>query len=218
MQPYFMPYLGYFSLVAAVDLFVLYDCVQFPRRGRVHRNQLPDARGEARWLTLPLVHCPRTTPIRSVRLRDTADVELRTQLRRFPGTAGIEHLHEDWIAHLLEPHGDLTGYLEQLLRLVSGELGLTFTAIRSSSLDIAASLAGQERILAIAAEVGASEYVNLPGGRALYSEADFVAHDLQLRFIRAYDGPRWSMLHRLLTEDRAALRAEVHRHARAQAT
>jgi hypothetical protein len=33
MQPYFMPYAGYFRLFAAADVFVLFDCVQFPRRG-----------------------------------------------------------------------------------------------------------------------------------------------------------------------------------------
>jgi hypothetical protein len=40
MQPYFIPYAGYFRLFAASDLFVIYDCVQFPRRGWVQRNRL----------------------------------------------------------------------------------------------------------------------------------------------------------------------------------
>jgi hypothetical protein len=41
MQPYFFPYAGYFRLLQAADHFVLLDCVQFPRRGRVHRTQVP---------------------------------------------------------------------------------------------------------------------------------------------------------------------------------
>src|SRR5437016_2188558 len=59
MQPYFLPYAGYFRLFAASDLFVIYDCVQFPRRGWVHRNRLTDARGLERWLTLPLEKAPQ---------------------------------------------------------------------------------------------------------------------------------------------------------------
>ena len=55
MQPYFVPYAGYFRLFAATDLFVIYDCVQFPRRGWVHRNQLPGANGQPNWLTLPFL-------------------------------------------------------------------------------------------------------------------------------------------------------------------
>ena len=38
MQPYFFPYLGYFRLFSQADEFVIYDCVQMPRRGRVHRT------------------------------------------------------------------------------------------------------------------------------------------------------------------------------------
>jgi hypothetical protein len=48
MQPYFIPYAGYFRLFAATDLFVIYDCVQFARRGWVHRNRLPDGAGAPR--------------------------------------------------------------------------------------------------------------------------------------------------------------------------
>src|ERR1700750_1478713 len=59
MQPSFLPYAGYFRLFAASDLFVVYDCVQFPRRGWVHRNRLPLASGDAGWLTLPVAKAPR---------------------------------------------------------------------------------------------------------------------------------------------------------------
>ena len=61
MQPYFVPYAGYFRLFAAADVFVAYDCVQFPRRGWVHRNRLPTATGMSDWLTLP-VRNARATP------------------------------------------------------------------------------------------------------------------------------------------------------------
>ena len=62
MQPYFYPYAGYFRLFAAADCFVVLDCVQFNRRGRVHRAQLLDARGG--WLTLPLARQPRESLLR----------------------------------------------------------------------------------------------------------------------------------------------------------
>ena len=45
MQPCFVPYAGYVRLFAASDLLVVFDCVPFPRRGWVHRNRLPNARG-----------------------------------------------------------------------------------------------------------------------------------------------------------------------------
>jgi WbqC-like protein family len=60
MQPYFLPYAGYSRLFAATDLFVVYDCVQFPRRGWVHRNRLVNTAGAERSSlpgTLPVLAC-----------------------------------------------------------------------------------------------------------------------------------------------------------------
>ena len=59
MQPYFIPYAGYFRLFQSVDLFVVYDCIQFARRGYVHRNQLPNFTDELSWITLPLAKAPQ---------------------------------------------------------------------------------------------------------------------------------------------------------------
>ena len=84
MQPYFFPYAGYFRLFAAADLFAIYDCVQFPRRGWVHRNRLPDSNGAAGGLTLPLEKAPRSAIISDLRFPADAIARLTRQLRRFP--------------------------------------------------------------------------------------------------------------------------------------
>src|SRR6478736_5469653 len=90
MQPYFIPYAGYFRLFAATDLFVIYDCVQFPRRGWVHRNQLPGADGVSRWLTLPLEHAERDTLIKDLKFRPDARGILEGDAHRFPALDAID--------------------------------------------------------------------------------------------------------------------------------
>eukprot|EP01036_Dinobryon_divergens_P050949 gene50949-68197_t len=40
MQPYFLPYIGYFQLIAAVDLFVVYDNIKYTKKGWINRNRL----------------------------------------------------------------------------------------------------------------------------------------------------------------------------------
>ena len=40
MQPYFLPYIGYFQLMNEVDEFVIYDNIQFTKRGWFHRNRI----------------------------------------------------------------------------------------------------------------------------------------------------------------------------------
>jgi hypothetical protein len=207
MQPYFMPYAGYFRLFAAADLFVIYDCVQFPRRGWVHRNRLPDTNGEPAWLTLPLAKAPREVVIRDLKLGEDADSRIAAQLRRFPSLAG--KAAAALVQALAPAEISLVDYLDRLLHRCCDELRLPFNVLRSSTLRIDPGLHGAERIVAIARALGARRYVNAPGGRALYDPAMFAAHGIELRFLSDYDGPTASILHRLATESGEAVGAEI---------
>ncbi len=53
MQPYFLPYLGYFQLISAVDTFVIYDTIQYTKKGWINRNQML-RNGVATMFSLPL--------------------------------------------------------------------------------------------------------------------------------------------------------------------
>ncbi len=54
-QPYFSAYAPYYALIRSADVFVLYDCVQFIRRGRIHRSQIHKSdHFQNSWLTLPI--------------------------------------------------------------------------------------------------------------------------------------------------------------------
>lgn len=207
MQPYFVPYAGYLRLFAATDLFVLYDCVQFPRRGWLHRNQLLDARGEAQWLTLPLAKAPREVLIRDLAFRETAAAEMAEQCRRFPALRG--EAAAALMARMADVSGSPLDYIERLLHFVAETLGLPWRVMRSSSLGIDPAIRGQDRILAIAAALGAGTYVNPSGGRALYDAARFAEAGMALRFLPPHEGAYASIAQRLATEDAAAIRAEI---------
>jgi hypothetical protein len=40
MQPYFLPYLGYFQLIAAADLFIVYGNIKYTKKGWINRNRM----------------------------------------------------------------------------------------------------------------------------------------------------------------------------------
>jgi WbqC-like protein family len=210
MQPYFVPYAGYLRLLAASDLFVIYDCVQFPRRGWVHRNQLPDAHGRAAWLTLPLAKAPQEVLIRDLAFPDAAEATLAERLRAFP----LPTERSDAFAALMESLSVIdqapVDYLATTLERTAQALRLPWRVLRSSSLAIPAELRGQERILEIARRLGAKRYVNAPGGLALYDRKAFDAAGIELRFLTAYAGSNWSVLWRLASEDAAALSDDIH--------
>ena len=208
MQPYFMPYLGYFRLLRDTDLFVIYDCVQFPRRGYVHRNQVPDSSGNPVWLTLPLAKCDQKTAIADLQWR-TQDLPAfsrqLTSLSRCWDIRASPDREEEWQAVLTDFSGGVVDYLERTLRWVCSCLDIPFRVIRSSSLDIDTGLKGQARILEICRRLNASRYLNAPGGRALYQDQDFALAGVELTFLPEFSGSKWSMAYRLLAEDKSTL-------------
>jgi WbqC-like protein len=209
MQPYFIPYAGYFRLFAASDLFVIYDCVQFPRRGWVHRNRLLDAAGTERWLTLPLAKAPQSVLIRDLRFPPEAARALADRLRPFPLAAREPLAAAPVLDALCDVRGSPVDYIERLLERIVAYLGLPWRVMRSSTLGVPPSLRGQDRILEIARRLGARCYLNAPGGRELYDGTAFGAAGIELRFLPDYPGPTASILTRILQEDRDALCADI---------
>jgi len=209
MQPYFMPYAGYFRLFAASDLFVIYDCVQFPRRGWVHRNRLVDALGVERWLTLPLERAPQAVRIRDLRFPPNVAEAFANRLRPFSLIAKDPLAAEPILEALRDIGGRPVDYIERLLNRVVAYLGLPWNTIRSTALDIPPSFRGHDRILEIAKRLGAHRYLNAAGGRSLYDAATFRAAGIELKFLPDYVGPTTSIVTRILRENREDLATEI---------
>jgi hypothetical protein len=209
MQPYFIPYAGYFRLFSASDLFVLYDCVQFPRTGWVHRNKLITADGQEQWLTLPLEKAPREVLIRDLRFASGAGQTLQQRLRSFPLASAHGAQVQPLLDALQTVEGHPVDYIVRLLERVTTFLDLPWNVVRSSTLDLSVSLRGQDRIIEIARRLGATRYVNAPGGRELYDPAAFDEARIELRFLTDYPSPKSSILTRILQEDRHALAGEI---------
>jgi hypothetical protein len=210
MQPYFFPYAGYFRLLAAADELVVYDCVQFPRRGRVHRCRVPGPSGAEEWLTLPLRRHPRSTLIRELRFAEGARQELDRRLDRLPWIGQGGGPQADRIrAHLRGPLDDVTDFLVRGLDLVRDLLGFGARMRRSSDLDVDPARRGQDRILAICEAVGARHYLNAPGGRDLYDAQAFADRGVHLQFLPEYRGPHFLFLPALLRVPAAELREDV---------
>ncbi len=206
MQPYFLPYAGYFRLFAAADLVALLDCVQFPRRGWVHRNRLPGAGGVPRWLTLPLAKAPMAVRIADLAFAVEARESFRARCRVFPILRNAEHPLAE---AMMDTEGDVVLYLARLLALSCEALGLPYRTIRTSELGVPPELRGQDRVLEIARRLGARRYVNLAGGRVLYDPEAFAARGIELAFLNEWRGSMWSILYRLLTEPASTIAAEI---------
>ena len=210
MQPYFFPYAGYFRLLSQVDEFVILDCVQFPRTGRVHRSEIDHDRVGPRWLTLPLARQPRHVLIHDLQFAPGARAELDMRLGVLPGlarrgNAETEQLRE----HLFSPLVNVVDFLEDGLRLCANLFRLQTPILQSSVLEIPGHLRGQQRIMAICKARGATHYLNAPGGRELYAPDAFENAGIRLEFLPPYLGPHVHLLPTLLRGGAGAIAEEL---------
>lgn len=202
MQPYFFPYAGYFRLFVAADIFLIFDCVQFIRRGRIHRCEVPGPTGRPEHLTLPLAPAPRETTIERIHLAPDARSRMDERLRRLGwiarGTGPQARQVRAWLEAEPLDGRPLVDYLEFSLRETTALLGLPARIARSSSLALPAQLRGPARVIAAVRAVGGGHFINAPGGVGLYDAGEFTAAGLRLSFLTPYGGRFQHMLPALL--------------------
>lgn len=186
MQPYFLPYLGYFQLMAKVDAFVLYDDVNFINRGWINRNQI-DINGAAHMLTVPLMHASQNRLICDIDIND--DTTWRNRIlrsiqqayARSSQFARVFPLVESIVRH---PAQNLADYLLNSLIALRDHLHLKTEIVATSRRYENAALKAQARIINICLLEKAEIYINSIGGIDLYDRAKFKEHGLKLSFLQ----------------------------------
>ena len=186
MQPYLLPYIGYFQLIAAVDLFVIYDTVKYTKKGWINRNRfLRD--GEPIVFTVPLEKAGDACDIRERRIAGSFDsaklcAQIAQAYRRAP--------HRDETMALVETvlhfeAASLFDHLRHALERTCAHLSIDTQIRTASEIEGTTVLRRQDRVLDICERVGASTYINPIGGMALYDAATFAQRGIALRFLRA---------------------------------
>jgi hypothetical protein len=191
MQPYLFPYIGYFQLVRAVDRFIVYDDVAFIKQGWINRNRVL-INGAPAFFGVPIKNASSFTLIRDTQIDDdpqhTRWVEklLKTcdnAYRRAPQFNRVFPIVE----HVLSCQTTkIVDVALASVKAVASFLEIRTSFVESSTSYGNAQLKGEERVLAICGAERASEYVNLPGGRELYSAAQFAARGVKLSFLQPH--------------------------------
>lgn len=209
MQPYFFPYLGYFRLLKNVDKFVFLDNVQFNRRGWVHRNIFSDSNGENTWVTLPLKKKKREdTTIRDLEFRADSITDLHLQFRK-TSIYNEMVVSRDLSKIVFDSEIPVIEYLIRGLEYILKELHLNVDITLASNLAIDQTLRGESRIIEILKNLGAKKYINASGGTSLYNIDNFYHHGIEIKFLTEYQGPKISMLERILKEDIIQVRRDL---------
>lgn len=187
MQPYFFPYIGYFQLIAASDVFVLHDDVQYIKGGWVNRNRIL-LNGEDRMITLPVQKGTYDLPINarsyvpdSQPYKDIVNL-IKQAYSKAPFFRQVFPLLNDM---LMCADKNVARFNENLIRRIADYLGIKSKIINSSEMEKNNGLAGEPRVLEICKCLGATDYTNPIGGTELYHQETFQKQGITLRFLEA---------------------------------
>jgi WbqC-like protein len=185
MQPYFCPYIGYFQLVGAVDVFVFFDDVNFIKKGWINRNQILQ-QDSPQAFTIPLTGATQNKRIDETLLfgypawREKFLKTLETNYRKAPCfDEAYEQIKQMLFSQEFRTIRDLAA---ESIMVIARHIGLTTRFSFSSSLDYTGT-GGQAKILDICRIVGAEAYINPVNGAFLYDPAAFADNHVELFFL-----------------------------------
>jgi hypothetical protein len=189
-QPAYLPWAGYFDRIAASDLHVVLDDVQFEKNSYINRNKLRTAAGWC-WVTVPVSTAGAfgDLPISDVRIAEGSAWCRKHCATIEQNYRGAPHYapHRSFLLGVYDQAwGRLLDVIDALTRYLLVAFGITTPIIRASSL--ATTKAKGDLVLEICQRVGAAVYLSGPLGRDYLDEAAFAAAGVQLVY-RDYKQP-----------------------------
>lgn len=188
VQPYSFPYIGYFQLIKAADVFVFYDDVHFIKKGWIHRNNIL-VNGNSSLFTIPLVKPSQNSLINEVRLsiddkwRSTFHKRLHHSYSKAPFFKDVMALIEPLLNNEYTKISQLA--IDSIV-CISDYLGLdTEFKVSSQHFNESRGMDRADRLIEITKSLGGNVYINPVGGKELYIKEYFNSKSIELKFIES---------------------------------
>ena len=210
MQPYFMPYIGYFQAIAAVDKYILYSNLTFIKEAWMNRNRLLMRDGTIVLTTVPLHSKSSNAMIYDVEIDNTKPWKeklLRTVQMCYSRKPYYEETRA-LLSHLLSPEYRLLKDLNAATIVgIARHLGIAteIETDNSGYLDLENQLRDIEsdysplpylektrpirkvaRVIAMCRREGADHFINAIGGQQLYSPDEFAQYGIRINFVQTH--------------------------------
>jgi len=188
MQPYFFPYIGYFSLIKHTDAFILLDTVQYIYHGWIARNRILKPGEGWQYITVPLKKHSRDILIRDTEInnatpwREKIIGQLQHYKKTAPYFASVIALLQ---GVLFQDHKTIGNLNRAGLKVIGEFLKIDSPISLFSEMDkkIDSPKAPDEWALNICmAFGGVTEYWNPPGGESFFNPSKFLGKQIELRF------------------------------------
>jgi WbqC-like protein family len=186
MQPYFLPYIGYYQLIAAADMFVIYDNIKYTKKGWINRNRFL-LNGADAIFSIPLRHDSDALAVVERHIADDFEpVKLVRRLRAAYEHAPFFSANFPVIEEIIHfSSRNLFEYIANSVDKMCTWLGIGTVIKKASTIAIDRTLKAEDKVVTLCEALAASEYINLSGGLELYSREHFASHGIELRFIKS---------------------------------
>jgi hypothetical protein len=196
LQSNYIPWKGYFDLIATVDEFILYDDMQYTRRDWRNRNKIKTSAGPL-WLTIPVEVKGRfSQSIRETRIADPgwAEDHWKTIQHNYAHAAFFRQ-YRDVFADLYLSCREtfLSRVNARFINAICGLLGIP--TMISWSMDYAMIEGKTERLVDLCRQTGATEYVSGPSARGYLDEQLFRDAGMTVRWMEYENYPAYPQVH-----------------------
>ena len=188
MQPYFIPYIGYFQLISSVDEFIIYDNIQYTKKGWINRNRI-SVNGKDQFITIPIKKDSDYLDVSERMISDNWGKEkykILNIIKSFYGKAPNFKEAYGVIEDCLNiEEENLFNFIYETILIINNFLDIKTKIIISSDIDIDHNLRSKNKVIEICKNRNAEIYVNSIGGISLYDKEEFKDNGIILNFIKS---------------------------------
>lgn len=214
MQPYFFPYIGYFQLINAVDVYVNLDHVNFMPRSYMTRNSIKS--------NIP-ISISVTNSSQNKKCIETMVILNDSYRNKFFKTLNFNYSKSknyDNIISLIEEnfYGDksISEFNLFFIKRICEYLDINTKIIDSSTFFDDCDLKKEKNLISITKQLNSNHYVNAIGGQKLYDKNDFYNQNINLSFIKMnnldFENPYTSILDLIFTYDKEYIKNELNKY------
>lgn len=187
MQPYFLPYVGYFSLIYNSEKFIFFDTPQFTKKSWYERNRIIKLTGGSTYIRVPLEKVILGTPINKITINNNNDWrgKLFSQLEIYKTAKYYSVIIPILKGVIYQDYDKLSTLNISLIMRILNYLDIKRDIFIYSdmNIDIEKVNSPDEWALNICKRIGASTYINSPGGREFFDPIKYESSKIHLRFI-----------------------------------
>ena len=212
MQPYFLPYIGYFQAISAVDKYILYSNLNYIKDGWIHKNRILNINGTAFPITVLVANKSSFMKICDINLVSNKPWRkkiLHSIYYNYKFSAFFDEIYTLVERVINYDTENLSTLNERCVVTVCQFLDISTEIVHDNSIyaDIEEKLLKVDlndysefpyladrkpikkvlRVIEICRRENAKIFINAIGGQALYNKNEFASYNINLNFIRTRD-------------------------------